>query len=47
MARILGVALLIGGLLVGGVLLWLMNVYIVEGLVSTAVGFSGAVISIL
>jgi len=47
MARILGVALLSGSLLVGGILLWLTNVYMTEGLVSTAVGLTGAAMGIL
>jgi len=39
MEKFLGIILIIGGLLVGGVLFWLMNLYAAEGLLSIGLAF--------
>jgi hypothetical protein len=47
MHKLLSIALLIGGLLVGGVILWLMRLYVAEGLLSGATAVTLSLIGLL
>jgi multisubunit Na+/H+ antiporter MnhE subunit len=44
MHKLLSIALIIGGLLVGGVILWLMRLYVAEGLLS---GVTAVILSLI
>ena len=47
MQRLLGTALIIGGLLVGGIVLWLMWLYAGEGLLAGGTAVIGAFFGLL
>ncbi len=47
MQRLLGTALIIGGLLVGGIVIWLMWLYVGEGLLAVGTAVVGALLGLL
>ncbi|MBX3058031.1 MAG: hypothetical protein KF770_16310 [Anaerolineae bacterium] len=47
MQRLLGTALIIGGLLVGGIVIWLMWLYVDEGLLAAGTAVIGALLGLL
>ncbi len=47
MQKLLGTALIVGGLLVGGIIIWLMWLYAGEGLLAGGTAVIGAVLGLL
>lgn len=47
MQKLLGIALLIGGFLVGGIVVWLMALYVEEGLLEGGTAVIGTIIGLL
>ncbi len=47
MQKLLGTALIIGGVLVGGVVVWLMRLYVNEGLLAGGTAVIGALLGLL